>query len=357
MGHPEALTVLPVTGMPEVRSGDDLAGLILDALAVLGLSLASGDVLVVSSKVVSKALGLRASACERDTVIEGQTRRVVAERRSGERVTRVVHSVAGPVMAAAGVDASNTGPRRDLLLLPADPDRAAADLLASLRRGCRMPPTAALGVVLSDTAGRPWRAGQVDFALGSAGVVARDDLRGGEDGDGRSLSVTERAVADELASAADLVKGKAEGVPVALLRRAGSDWAAAGTRAVADAGSLVRTGARDWFGHGSVEAVRAALGVEPGSAAAGRIGLPDVRPEPLPDRLRRAVALALHGQTEVAADLGAADVRLTGSDPYAVGHAAARLDVALWSEGLVGKATRGSAALDVLMGITEAPDH
>lgn len=211
------LTLTPLTGMPEVRVGDALAPLLCDALARAGQRLAEGDLLVVSSKVVSKSLGLWAPAGEdRERVIASQTRRVVAERAVAEgRTTRVVHAAAGPVMAASGVDGSNTGDSDRLLLLPADPDQAARDLRAALRG---IAPVQRLGLVLSDTAGRPWRSGQVDFALGAAGVLALDDLRGGSDADGRALHVTARAVADELAAAAELVMGKVDGIPAAVVR-------------------------------------------------------------------------------------------------------------------------------------------
>ena len=129
-----------------------------------------GDVLVVSSKVASKALGLTAPAGTAPRPCCGQARRVVAERDTPLGVTRVVEAVAGPVMAAAGVDASNTGAHDVVLLLPHDPDAVARALRA--RDRCGGLPGVAVGVVLSDTAGRPWRVGQTDFALGAAGVRA-----------------------------------------------------------------------------------------------------------------------------------------------------------------------------------------
>ncbi|SES43435.1 coenzyme F420-0:L-glutamate ligase / coenzyme F420-1:gamma-L-glutamate ligase [Pedococcus cremeus] len=336
------VTVTALTGMPEVPAGADLAALLLAAVEGVGERLLDGDVLVVSSKVVSKALGLWAEAgADREAVIAQQTRRVVAERRSGDRLTRIVHSVAGPVMAAAGVDASNTGGSDGLLLLPAEPDAAARSLHRALlaASGRRR-----LGLVLSDTAGRAWRAGQVDFALGTAGLQVLDDLRGGVDADGRPLAVTARALADEVAAAADLVKGKAEGVPAALVRgldgwvvEDGGDGLGdgAGVAAVAGAGSLVRTGREDWFGYGWVEAVRASLGVEPGSPEAEECGIPAVHPEPVGDRVGRAVRVALHGLPDVGVDVGPGDVRVTSGDPFELGRAVARLEVALWAEGLL----------------------
>ena len=268
---PAPVSLIPLLGMPEVRPGDDLASLVLDAVSANGMALRDGDLLVVSSKVASKALGLTAPAGDRAAAVLGQARRVVAERDTPLGVTRVVEAVAGPVMAAAGVDASNTGADDVVLLLPQDPDAVACDLRDAI---ARRTPGVAVGVVLSDTAGRPWRVGQTDFALGSAGVRLVDDLRGGHDADGRPLNVTERCVGDEIAAAADLVKGKASGVPVALVRGLAA-VVAPGTVAPG-ARSLVRTGPSDWFGSGRVEAVRAALrrrgGHGPGSRGRHPVG-------------------------------------------------------------------------------------
>lgn len=322
------LTVHPLTGVPEVTTDTDLAHELLAALVRAGLQLEDGDVLVVSSKVVSKAAGLRLDGADpesRDDLVTKETRRVVAERMAGDRPTRVVEAAAGPVMAAAGVDASNTGDG-GALWLPHDPDAAAAELRSALGLGGRP-----VAVLLSDTAGRPWRAGQTDFALGAAGLLVIDDLRGGTDADGRPLLVTARAVADEIAAAADLVKGKADGVPAALVRGlAGS----ADPDTEDGAAVLVRTGPTDWFSHGTAEAVRASLGVEPGGPESERVGIASVAPEPLRDRVARAVAVALYACPDVAADVGSADVTLSGLDAFEVGRATARLEVALWGEHL-----------------------
>ena len=280
---PAPVVLTPLLGMPEVRPGDDLASLVLDAVSANGMALRDGDLLVVSSKVASKALGLTAPAGDRAAAVLGQARRVVAERDTPLGVTRVVEAVAGPVMAAAGVDASNTGADDVVLLLPQDPDAVARDLREAI---LQRTPGVAVGVVLSDTAGRPWRVGQTDFALGSAGVRLVDDLRGGHDADGRPLSVTERCVGDEIAAAADLVKGKASGVPVALVR--GLAAAVTPGNVAPGARSLVRTGPSDWFGSGRVEAVRAALGVEAGTDLATEVGIPSALPEPTAVRLERA---------------------------------------------------------------------
>ncbi|MEP6648922.1 MAG: coenzyme F420-0:L-glutamate ligase, partial [Lapillicoccus sp.] len=284
---PECLWVVPITGMPEVRPGDDLAALVVAGLAALGIDAVEGDVFVVSSKVASKALGLVAE--DRDAAVAMATVRVVAERAMDEgQLTRVVESAAGPVMAAAGVDASNTGGSASVLLLPADPDAVCASLLAALQAAFGV---ARLAVLLSDTSGRPWRQGQVDFAIGSAGLRVLDDLRGAADADGRALAVTLRAVADEVAAAADLVKGKLAAVPVALVRGVGEF--VTGSTAGNGGRSLVRTGPSDWFAMGHAEAVRAALGVAPGSELAERVGIASLADETAKVRVARAVAVAL----------------------------------------------------------------
>jgi coenzyme F420-0:L-glutamate ligase/coenzyme F420-1:gamma-L-glutamate ligase len=268
-------------GIGEVHAGDELAVHVLDGLAATEIALTDGDVVAVASKVVSKALGLAVRAPTRDAAIAGETVRVVAERVGPRGTTRIVRSRPGPVLAAAGVDASNVEVGT-VLTLPQDPDGAARDLRRALqtRTGRR------IGVVVTDTMGRPWRDGQVDAALGVAGLVVVDDLRGRTDRYGNPLEVTVRAVADEIAALADLVKGKLADRPAALVR--GLD-----AFVTADDGpgaaALLRDGDADWFRHGHLDAVRAAVGVPPGTDA--------VPPAPmLPgdalDRLTRAVDVA-----------------------------------------------------------------
>jgi coenzyme F420-0:L-glutamate ligase/coenzyme F420-1:gamma-L-glutamate ligase len=327
--RPPDVVVSAVTGLPEVRAGNDLAALVLAALAVAGRSLVDGDVLVVSSKVLSKAAGLGRVTDDRDAVVATETLRLVAERRTPRGLSQVVQSAAGPVMAAAGVDASNTAPGT-VLTLPPDPDGAARALRARLR--AQGAPRVA--VVVSDTAGRAWRRGQVDFALGCAGLVVVDDLRGSQDASGQPLEVTERVLADEVASLADLVKGKVSGVPVALVRGLSA--------LVTDddgpgAASLLRDPTSDWFRLGHVEAVRAALGVAPGA-----VEPPSVLPEPVEHRTARAAVVAL----VAAADLpsapphqvdavdGGARLRVQVPDAFAAGVCASRLRTALWAEDL-----------------------
>lgn len=206
---PEAIRIYGVPGIPEVSPGDDLAGLIANAAtANSGPGLEDGDILVVTSKVVSKAEG-RVTAMSREDAIAAETIRVVA-RRGATTITQTRH---GLVMAAAGVDESNTAPGT-VVLLPEDPD----DSARRLRKALRVRPGVSVGVVITDTFGRPWRAGQTDTAIGAAGVLPVRDHRGEPDAWGNMLDVTMAAVADEIAAAGDLVKGKALQLPVAVLR-------------------------------------------------------------------------------------------------------------------------------------------
>jgi coenzyme F420-0:L-glutamate ligase / coenzyme F420-1:gamma-L-glutamate ligase len=212
-----ALMVVPLAGLPEVRPGDDLARLLVKAVRAAGLELADGDVLAVTSKVVAKAEGrlvsLPADPAARERVLReavaAETVRVVARR--GRLV--IAETRQGLVGANALVDASNAGGDA-LVLLPRDPDASAAGLRAAIEALDGHD----VAVVVTDTLGRPWRLGQTDVAVGLAGMGALEDWRGRPDGDGRLLQVTEVAVADEVAAAADLVKGKASRIPAALLR-------------------------------------------------------------------------------------------------------------------------------------------
>jgi coenzyme F420-0:L-glutamate ligase / coenzyme F420-1:gamma-L-glutamate ligase len=240
------------SGLGEVRPGDDLAAMIGDLLArdalAAGVPLVEGDVVVVTSKVVSKAEGRVVAAADREQAITDETVRVVATReRPGLPPLRIVENRLGLVMAAAGVDASNT-PEGTVLLLPVDPDASARALRAVLRGRLGLD---RLGVVVTDTMGRAWRDGLVDVAIGTAGIAVVDDLRGGVDAHGRPLSATVTAVADEVASASELVRGKADGRPVAVVRGLGRHVTAAdgpGARV------LVRASADDLFREGSAEA-------------------------------------------------------------------------------------------------------
>ncbi|WP_109474210.1 coenzyme F420-0:L-glutamate ligase [Ornithinimicrobium cavernae] len=346
------VTIHPLHGIPEITAGDHLGEVLRDALAHAGLTLEDGDVLAVSSKIVSKAHDLREPDDGRAESVLRHSRRIVAERRAPSGTTRVVEALAGPVMAGAGIDGSNTGPDGRLLVLPHDPDLAARQLYADLLTAYGQP-LPRIGIVVTDTAGRPWRAGQTDFALGACAVAVLDDLRGSTDVDGRPLAVTSRAVADEIAAAADLVKGKASGVPAALVR--GLPEGTVTGPGAAGARALVRTGAGDWFGLGAAEAVRSALGVAPGTPAADSVGVASVAPEEYADRLARAVRLARHGEQPATVRETPHGLVVEAADPFVAGRVCARLEVALASEGLGGTAVARAAAPAVSEGRTGSP--
>jgi coenzyme F420-0:L-glutamate ligase/coenzyme F420-1:gamma-L-glutamate ligase len=356
----EGLTVLPVRGLPEFRPGDDLAGALADAAPWLQ----DGDVVVVTSKVFSKTEGRLVPAptdpeardALRRELVDAETERVLARRGR----TLIVAGKLGIVQAAAGVDGSNVR-RNELALLPADPDASAARLRADLRRlrGVEV------AVVVTDTLGRTWRVGQTDVAIGSAGLPVLHRYEGMHDAEGNELLVTEVALADELAAAADLVKGKLGGLPVAVVR---------GLNPVDDgstARDLVRPLDEDMFWLGTDEAIARGrreavllrrdvhefsdgpveeLAVRR-AAGAALAATPTIRFAWLRDRTRRSDLLddRLRSAPELVLVFSA-----DADDPLAAGAAVQSFLVALAAEGL-GAYWTASVAPEVVRGFVDVP--
>ncbi|MBM7519302.1 coenzyme F420-0:L-glutamate ligase [Nocardioides nitrophenolicus] len=244
------LSVTAPDGVPEIRPGDDLAAALLSALGPDDLR--DGDVLVVTSKVVSKAEG-RIETGDREAWIDAETDRLVARRGP----TRIVRNRLGLTMAAAGVDASNVT-AGSVVLLPLDPDASARGLRAAVaeRRGVNV------GVVVTDTAGRAWREGQTDIAIGAAGLAVLESFAGRVDAHGNQLAVTAPAVADEIASAVELAQGKLGARPCAVLRGRADLVLAPGDHGPG-ARALIRADGADLFGYGAREAVIQAVAGRP----------------------------------------------------------------------------------------------
>ncbi|MCK5891436.1 MAG: coenzyme F420-0:L-glutamate ligase [Aeromicrobium sp.] len=247
----DALSFTPVDGIGEVRPGDDLAAIVASLT-----ELADGDVVVVTSKVVSKSLGL-ATTRAKDELLADETDRVVARREQ----TVIVRTHHGLTMAAAGIDNSNTGPGT-LLPLPVDPDGEARRIRSRLREVTGR----TVGVVVSDTAGRAWRVGQTDIAIGCAGIVPVESFAGRTDTHGQPLVVTAPAVADEVAGGAELASGKLGGRPVVVMRGLAAHLLTADDGP--GAAAIIRDEDGDLFGLGSRDAVVEAL-ADAGSVVRG----------------------------------------------------------------------------------------
>ncbi len=235
MSSPGTVELIPVTGIGEVLPGDDVAQLILEALASLETQLSAGDIVVVTHKIVSKAEGRIVPIEDEGSyrlVIDGEAAAII--RRRGDLV--IAKTKHGFICANAGVDRSNV-PGSYAVLLPARPDRSAHTIRSRLEQATRV----RLAVVVTDTFGRPWRRGLTDVAIGVSGMPAILDLRGTTDMVGRKLEVTEIALVDEVAAAADLVMGKSSGIPAAIVR--GLEWPEGDGRAV----DLVRPADEDLF--------------------------------------------------------------------------------------------------------------
>ena len=270
------LQAWPLQGIGEIAPGDDLAAIILDE------ALIDGDVIVVTSKVISKAAGL-ATTGDRESLLEAQTDRVVARR--GQ--TRIVRTYSGLTLAAAGIDASNVEVGT-VIPLPPDPDASARGIRARLRELTGLQ----LGVIVSDTVGRAWRIGQTDIAIGASGIATSLSFEGVEDSYGNVLAVTAPAIADEIAGMADIVAGKLSGLPVVVVRGLPAEWLGDDATGAA---ALIRDEESDMFGLGVRDAVLVAAGNG------------DTRGFPAPDDDHDLLALAREG-----VDLTLADAIVVG---------------------------------------------
>jgi coenzyme F420-0:L-glutamate ligase / coenzyme F420-1:gamma-L-glutamate ligase len=231
----KSVQIFPITGIPEVDQGDDVAALILDAVDRSDLALQDGDVLVVTHKIVSKAEGRVIDAGDDVSyraAVEAEAKSIV--RRRGDLV--IVQTRHGFICANAGVDRSNV-PGGRAVLLPIDPDRSAHGIRMRVKQatGIEVP------VIITDTFGRAWRRGQTDFAIGISGIAALDVQKGKPDANGRVMEANEIAIVDEIAAAADLAMGKATQIPAAVVR--GVSWEAGGGRIA----ELIRPAGEDMF--------------------------------------------------------------------------------------------------------------
>ncbi len=330
---PGTVEIIPITGLPEFRPGDDLCAAIVTAAPWLR----AGDVVVVTSKIVSKVEGRLVQVPAEPELRDARRRELVLDE-SVEVLaqinrTLITRSRLGLVQAASGVDASNIA-ADEVALLPADPDGSAADLRARIRESIG----ADVAVVITDTMGRAWRNGQVDAAIGSSGLPVLADYNGMRDSLGNDLLVTAIAIADEVAAAADLVKGKLGGIPVAVVR---------GLAQVDDGSSaldLIRPIEEDLFRLGTDMSI--ALGRKQAALLSWSAGAFTNEPVEI-DVVRGAVAAALavadvrvahvaEGRKRLLDELAvdAPEIVLVAGDAFEAGTAVRNLVVALAAEGV-----------------------
>lgn len=287
MPSPGSLQVVAPDGIPAITAGDDLAGLLREPLAQVhwpdgSRGLRDGDIIVVTSKIIAKAEGRTVESDDRESVIDLDTVRVVATKTTPRATTRIVETPHGLVLAAAGIDASNVE-QGTVVRLPEDPDDSARRLRDALRHDLGV----LVGVVITDTMGRPWRLGVSDVAIGAAGLQVLDDHTGRIDEFGRTLEMTVVAVADEIAAGTDLVKGKLAGRPVAVVRGLASYVT---PHDGPGASAIVRPADEDLFRLGTDEAI--AEGRR--SAVLGRRTVRRFTDEHVPDAvIEQAVAAAI----------------------------------------------------------------
>jgi len=320
-----SLEVVPVRGLPEIQPGADLATIVAEAARAVGVR--DGDVVVVTQKIVSKAEGRLVAEAERADAVASETVRVVASREDLV-ITETRH---GLICANAGVDASNV-PGGLVSLLPTDPDGSAAMLRGAL---AELLGVERLGVIVTDTFGRPWREGLVDVAIGVAGLPALVDLRGTPDRDERALEATIVALADQIAAAAGIVMGKADGVPVAVVR--GTTWAGHAEGSAAD---LVRPAELDLFRESPMQALHARRTIRSfgdgdvsRAVVAEAVAAACTAPAPHHTRPWRFVALdtpaSKRALLAAIADAWRADLRADGTDEDTIARRVARSDSVL----------------------------